>query len=83
MSKLSHTVESEAPEILWLGGFEGVNLHEERRAIGDQECAWMENMMPLGPGNARAMYDSATTLYTASQDIVFDFPFNIDRKSVV
>jgi hypothetical protein len=77
MSKLSHTVESETPDLLWLYNFDGVNLRDDRRAINDQECSWLENFIPLGPGNARAIYDNATAIYTASQDIVYDFAFNL------
>jgi hypothetical protein len=77
MANLDQTIQKETPKLFWLEGFEGVNLHDDRRAIGDQESSWMENMAPLGAGNLRAMYDNATPLYTAGQTIVFDFPFNI------
>lgn len=70
-------VAKETPSLFWLGGFEGVNLHDDRKAIGDQECSWMENFAPLGAGNLRAMYDNAVALYTAGQAIVYEFPFNI------
>lgn len=74
---LSQTLAKETPPLFWLGGFEGVNLHDDRRSITDQECSWMENFIPLGAGDARTLYDNGTELYTASQDILYDFPFNI------
>lgn len=77
MASLDQTTAAETPPIFWLDGFEGVNLHDARVAIGDQECSWMENFIPLGKGNARTLYDHGTAIYTAAQDIVFDFPFNI------
>ena len=79
MSRLSPIIEQETPPLFWLGGFEGLNLHDDRRAIGEQECAWMENFAPLGAGNARAMYDHDAIAYTAGVpgSIVYHFPFNI------
>ena len=77
MPNLSDLIAKETPPLLWLDGFDGVNLHDDRRVIGDQECAWLENFAPLGKGNARAMYDASTPLYTAPVTVVYDFPFNI------
>lgn len=78
MASLDQIVAKEsAPQPFWLDGFQGVNLHDDRRSIGDEECAWMENFAPLGKGNARSMYDAATPIYAASLAIVYDFPFNI------
>ncbi len=70
-------IAKENPEPFWLQGFDGINLHDSRKAIGDQECAWLENFDPLGAGNARTMYDNATQIYTAAHTIVYDFTFNI------
>jgi len=78
MAALDQLTAKETPALFWLQGFDGVNLHDSRRAIGDQECSWLENFAPLGAGNARAMYDALAPLYTASGvTIVFDFVFNI------
>lgn len=77
MAQLDPIVGKETPQLFWLSGFDGVNLHDDRRAIGDEECAWLENYAPLGKGNARAMYDNARAIYTAAVSIVYDFPFNI------
>lgn len=78
MSQLDQIVSQEsAPQPFWLDGFQGANVHDDRRSINDEECAWMENFAPLGKGNARTMYDAATPIYTASQNIVYDFPFNV------
>jgi hypothetical protein len=38
-----------------LRSFEGVNTQASRIAIGDDEFAWLENMMPVGHGNMRAV----------------------------
>jgi len=64
----------------WLDGFDGLNVHDDRRAIGDQECAWLENIIPLGKGDGRAVYDASPLLYTSpvGLTIVYDFPFNIN-----
>ena len=76
MAKLDPTIAKETPQLFFLQGFDGLNQHDDRRAIGDQECSWLENLVPLGAGNARALYD-ASLLYTASKTIVYDFCFNI------
>ena len=77
MARLDPLILEESAQLFWLQGFDGVNLHDDRRAIGDEECAWLENFAPLGASNARAMYDAAPTLYTTSGTIVYEFPFNI------
>jgi hypothetical protein len=78
MTQLDPIIAKETPPLFWLSGFDGVNLHDDRRSIGDEECAWLENFAPLGKGNARAMYDNAVAIYTASGlTIVYDFPFNV------
>lgn len=76
MASLDQIIGRETPPLFWLSGFDGVNLHDDRRAIQDQECAWLENFAPLGAGNARSMYD-AVLLYTAAKTIVYDYIFNI------
>jgi len=77
VARLDPLILEESAQLFWLQGFDGVNLHDDRRAIGDEECAWLENFAPLGASNARAMYDAAPTLYTTSGTIVYEFPFNI------
>lgn len=77
MPKLDETIAKESPGLFWLSGFNGINVQDDRRAIDDEECFWLENLMPLGAANARAMYDVGTAVYTAAQDIVYDFTFNI------
>lgn len=75
--KLDPLILEESAQLFWLKGFQGINLHDDRRAIGDEECAWLENFAPLGESNARTMYDVAPTLYTTSGTIVYQFSFNI------
>jgi len=77
MANLDQIISKENPGLFWLQGFDGVNLHDDRRAIGEQECSWMENFVPLGAGNLRTNYDNANVLYTAGSTIVYQFPFNI------
>ena len=45
-------------------GFKGLNTKPARMAIGDQECAWMDNWMPLGKNNLRTLYDIGGAVYT-------------------
>jgi hypothetical protein len=65
------------------GGFAGLNTKASRPAIGDQECSWIDNFMPLGANNARTMYDIGDDLYTASGLTICFFGFgNIADRSV-
>ena len=66
MPKLDETIGKESPGLFWLSGFQGINQHDDRRAIDDEECYWLENLAPLGAANARAMFDVDAPLYTAS-----------------
>ena len=59
--------------------FGGLNTQASRFAIADEEFSWIENFMPIGEGNMRAMPGPATPLYTTtgSLKIIYFFPFNI------
>ena len=78
-SALDPTVRQEMPSLFWLEGLDGLNQHEQRASIEDQECYWMEGFVPLGKGNARTIYDKGAALYTTTGtlSIIYDFPFNI------
>lgn len=47
-----------------LRDFKGVNTQADRRAIGDDEFAWLENVMPIGRGNARTVPGPSAALAT-------------------
>lgn len=47
-------------------GFEGLNTKPTRPAIEDQQCAWIDNFMPLGKNNARTLPDKGQALFTAA-----------------
>ena len=56
----------------------GLNTKETRSAIDDQELSWQENMIKIGGGNLRSVYDVGLPLYTpVGKTIIFFFPFNI------
>ena len=59
--------------------WKGLNTKPKRAAIEDQQAYWLENIMPIGDANARAMYGKGTTLYTApvGKTIVFYQFYNI------
>src|SRR5580704_9615788 len=59
--------------------FKGINTKAKRPAIEDEQSAWLENIMPIGDGNLRAMPDRGATLYTApgGLTIVYAEAFNI------
>jgi hypothetical protein len=62
----------------------GINTKADRTAIDDQEFSWLENFMPIGDGNLRAMFTNATPLYTAAGlTINFFYFFNIGTTTYV
>lgn len=46
-------------------GWNGIDTKPPRPGIEDDKCAWCDNLMPLGPHNARAMPDQGPVGYTA------------------
>jgi hypothetical protein len=49
-----------------LSGFTTLNAQRPRAAIGDQEMAWSQNMMPIGPNYLRSLPDAnPIATYTA------------------
>lgn len=58
--------------------FQGINTKASRNAIGDQQFSWLENLMPLGDGNLRALYgEGAPILTAAGRNIIYFYAFNI------
>ena len=55
------------PDFQYVGleEWKGLNTKPRRAAIDDQQCYWLENIMPIGAANARFIYGKGTTLYTA------------------
>jgi hypothetical protein len=50
-----------------LSGFTTLNAQRPRAAIGDQEMAWSQNMMPIGPNYLRSLPDAnPIATYTAA-----------------
>jgi hypothetical protein len=47
-----------------LRSFKGVNTQADRRMIDNDEFAWLENVMPVGAGNARAVPAQSAALAT-------------------
>jgi hypothetical protein len=43
--------------------FAGLNVHDSRSAINDEECAELVNFFPVGKGNLRTMYGLGSNLY--------------------
>ncbi len=57
--------------------FEGINTATLRPGVDDKQAAWLDGLMPLGPGrNLRTMYGLSLPLYTAPLPLTvafFDF----------
>jgi hypothetical protein len=49
-------------EVFQLSTWKGVNTRSPRTSIDDQELAWSENLLRLGDGNFRSLYDAAPPL---------------------
>lgn len=60
----------ETPLAEWvLEDFGTLDTKVERPAVGDNNFSWIENFMPIAPGRARTLYDSAAPLYTTANII--------------
>lgn len=58
--------------------FVGVNTKANRTAIKEEEFSWLENVMPIGHGNLRAVpAPTIVSAVTFSQPVVFAFYGNI------
>ena len=64
---------------LELAEFKGMNNQSPRQSIDDNECWYLENFFPIGPGNTRCMYDKGTSIYTATggHTVVSMFFYNV------
>lgn len=65
--------------------FAGVNQKDSRVAMDDTEFYWLENLITVGKGKKRAMWDCSTAFYAApaGKMIVFFFWFNIGAQEYV
>lgn len=59
------TQSANAPEIITLYEWGGVNQSSTRGLIDDQECFWLENFWPIAPGHLRSGWGRSAPLYTA------------------
>jgi hypothetical protein len=59
--------------------FATLNTKNARPSIGDQEFSWIENMMPIGDGNLRAMPSNGSSIFTApgGLTIIYMYFYNI------
>ena len=68
------------PPSLWsMQQWGGINTHNGRSAIDDNEFAWLQNFIPLGAGNMRTMWSNSVPIYSApgGLTIVYYFFYNI------
>lgn len=73
------TTPESQPNNFLLENFGTLNTKAKRTAIEDEEFAWIENLIPLGAGNLRSLYDAGDVLYTTSnpRTIVGRYAYNI------
>ena len=57
--------------------FKGVNTQAVRQSIDDDEFAWLENVMPIGHGNAKTVYAPSAALATVPQNCYYMTSENI------
>src|SRR5262249_57675108 len=55
---------SNAPEILTLDQWKGLNQQATRGSIDDQEEFWNENLFAIGPGQLRSCWGTGPLIYT-------------------
>lgn len=58
--------------------FGSLNTKSSRLAIQDQEFAWVQNFMPIGPGNLRTTYAEGANISRPSTSalVIYMYPFN-------
>lgn len=71
---------SNPPQIITLAGWAGVNQSSSRPVIDDQECWWLENLLPIASGYLRSAWGPSDPIYTApaGTSILRIFFSNID-----
>lgn len=58
--------------------FGGINTQANRQAIGPSEFSWIENVMPIGHGNALIVAAPSAALQTVASGICYNMvPFNL------
>lgn len=57
----------------------GLNTKDSRSSIEDEETSWQENLIRIGAGKLRSVYDVGTAIYTAGGGltVISFYPFNI------
>lgn len=62
-----------------LEDFGGLDTKAQRPAIGVKDFSWIENWMPIGPGNMRTLYAEGAAIYTCADGltIIYFTAFNI------
>ena len=65
----------EGLEELVFDKFKTLNTKPTPAGIADDEMAWCDGFMPLGPGNLRTLPDVGTPIYTASSNTVIWYWF--------
>lgn len=59
--------------------FGSLDTKSSRPAVDPKNFPWIQNWMPIGPGNMRTLWSNGVTLYTATggKTIICHFPYNI------
>lgn len=63
---MSGTQSEDRTQRLTLDQWKGLNAQAGRSAIDDQECFWLENLQPIGPGNLVMLPDNAAQIFSAA-----------------
>jgi hypothetical protein len=75
--------KQEAPEPFTIEDFGGIDTKAKRPAIGPKDFFWIENWMPIGPGNLRTLYDrEEDPIYEAvnPREIIYYTFFNLGAE---
>jgi len=67
------------PQVWNIQDFSGINTNAQRPAIADNEFSWLQNYIPIGPGNMRTLYSNGSVIFTApiGKTIVYYYFFNL------
>ena len=72
------TEDGNPSKLFRLENYKGINTQAQRVAIEDDEFSWLENFIPIGPGNLRTVYSNGTPIYTAANGRTIIAMFHYD-----
>lgn len=73
------TETGQEPALFHVQNFAGINTRASRPAIDDKQFSWLENYIPIGPGNLRTLYAEGAPAFVGAPalHIIYVYFFNL------